>query len=132
MFNFENNNKYTFDIYPRFYFDTDYQNVTVVGKVGHSIASKYMDIYAVHSSVFPTLPPGTINDPTVYDYLVVKTSSGQETVVAVPWIKQDTIRQIDAQTLIVTVQGVSTSDTEKLRLALIQNGFTQIAIRSAN
>lgn len=127
-YNFETNQVYTFDIYPRVYFDTNFNNVTVMGTVGHEIAAKYADIYALHAQVYPTLPTGTPNDPRVFDYLMLKTATGSTTVIAKPWIKEDTIELIQAKTLVVTIDDVVASDISRIKNALLQNGYNKIDI----
>lgn len=130
--NFETGLVYSFDIYPRAYFDTDFNNVTVLGTVGYEIASKYADIYALHAQVYPTLPGGTPNDPKAFNYLLIKTATGSTTIVGIPWIKQDTIELIESRTMIVTIDGVSASDITRVKNALVQNGFNRIDIKMVN
>ncbi len=128
-FNFETNLVYSFDIYPRVYFDTNFNNVTVLGTVGYELAAKYADIYALHAQVYPTLPSGTPNDPRVFDYIMIRTATGSTTVLAKPWIKEDTIELIEAKTIVVTIDNVSASDVSKVRNALVQNGYNQLDIK---
>lgn len=131
-FNFETNLVYSFDIHPRAYFDTDFNNVRVLGTVGSEIASKYADIYALHAQVYTTLPYGTPNDPTAFNYLLIRTSTGSTTIVGIPWIKENTITLIESRTMLVTIDNISASDINKVRNALVQNGFNSIAIQIVN
>lgn len=131
-YNFETNSTYSFDIYPRAYFDTDFTNVTVLGTVGYEMAAKYADIYSLHVQVYPTLPENTPNDPKAFTYLIIKTTTGSTTVIATSWIKEDTIELIVARTMVVTIDNVSSSDINRVRNALVQNGFNNLDIQMVN
>lgn len=128
-YNFETRLVYSFDIYPRAYFDTNFTNVTVLGTVGFEIASRYVDIHALHAQVYPTLPAGTPNDPGAYNYLLLKTANNSTTVIGIPWIKENTIELIESRTMLVTIDSISASDVSKVRNALVQNGYRNIDIK---
>lgn len=131
-YNFETKKVYTFTLYPSYVFDTDFKNITALGVVDYEIASKYADIYPLHAQVYPSLPNGTPNDPKAYNYLLLKTTAGNTLAIGIPWIKESTIVLVESRTIQVLVGGVSASDIQSIRNALVQNGYNQLEITMVN
>lgn len=131
-YNFESKKVYTFSLYPSYVFDTDFKNITALGVVDYEIASKYADLYPLHAQVYSSLPNGTPNDPKAYDYLLLKTTAGNIMAIGIPWIKESTIVLIESRVIQVIIDGVSASDVQSIRNALVQNGYNQIDISLLN
>jgi len=127
-YSFQTGLTYSFTVYPSYILGTDFKNVVVLGVVNYEIASKYADIYALHAQVYPTLPEDTPNNPESYDYLLIKTTTGNKTVVGLPWIKEETIAVVDSKTIQVLISQVSANDITAIRNALVQNGFMNLKI----
>lgn len=127
-YDFQIRNVYTFTLYPDHVFDTDFKNVTVMGILDYEMASRYADIYPLHVQVYPSLPEGTPNDPRSYDYILVKTTAGNNVVLGIPWIKENTIELVDSKTIQVLISNASAIDISRVRNALLQNGYTQLDI----
>ena len=127
--NFNVNGKYTFEVYPITILGNDYKNVIVLGVVNPSIAQKFLDIDAVHNQVYPYLPEGVRDDPRAYDYVLLRTISGETTVLGIPWINQESIVEVESTTMIVEILDVTSQDIEKVSDALIVNGYNKFNIK---
>lgn len=101
-----------------------YKNVRVEGIVNHTASRYYIDPAAMHANVYSTLPEGTINDYRQYNYLMVKTTSNNIYALGLPWIDGDSVVRKSFQKAYVTIEDVGPEDVEKIRLALVSNGYT--------
>lgn len=119
---------FNFDTYAAAILGTNFRNVTVLAIMDANTANRELDIQAMHLQVFPTLPTGTPNDPFGYDYVKVKTPSGQTTILGMAWINAATVVQVQSNTITAVISGVSASDASRVRDALVQNGFNNLAI----
>ena len=126
---FSVNTKYSFEVYPISILGNEYKNVIMLGIVNPAIAQRFLDIDAVHNQVYPYLPKGTRDDPRAYDYVMIRTVSGEITVLGIPWINHDTVVEVESSTMIVEIMDVSSSDMDKVRDALILNGYNKINIK---
>lgn len=129
---FKLNGKYSFEVHPSEILGNDFKNVVVLGVVIPTIAQSFIDIEALHVQVFPYLPVGTPDDARGYDYVVLKTISGETTVLGLPWIKQNTITSVEAGTMLVEIQEVTSQDIQRVSDALVANGFKKISIKMKN
>lgn len=118
----------SFDVYPSAVLGDNFQNVTVLSLLDPQSANQVIDIVGAHASVFPYLPTGTPNDPTQYNYVKIRTASGQITAIGMPWINESTITATTNQVITATVSGVTASDVQGVQNALIANGYTQIHV----
>lgn len=119
---------YTFGVYAPSILSDDFKNVTVVAMMDSDSASKEIDIYSLHAQVYPLLPSGTPNDPTSFTYLKLRSVAGTTTIVAVPWIKDDTVVAVTATSFNIKIGSVMASDLARVRDALISNGFNSFTI----
>lgn len=85
-----------------------------------------LDIRAMHERVRPHLSPGYNNDPFTMVYVRLKNTSGQESIFAMDWINTDTLEETSPNRIVVTVDGVSMSDVEIIRRALVIQGYDKI------
>ena len=127
-YDFQTRIVYSFNVYPSPILGNGYKNVTVLAILDYSTAIGFADIEAVHENVFKYLPAGTPNRPQDFDYLLIRTESGVNTVVGIPWIVEESIQLIESLKINVVIEGASTSDVERLRGCLSQNGFDNITI----
>ena len=119
---------YSFTLYPATVIRGDFTDVTIMATMDYETALTIADIPAVHANVYPYLPSGTPNDPSQYDYVKVKLSSGAITVLGMPWINQSTITLVQSLTATVIIEGVSNNDGPRIRDALVQNGYNNLTI----
>ena len=122
---------YNFDVYPAVLLGTDFKNVTVLAVMDFETANKEIDIRARHVNFFPYLPAGTPNKPSSYDYIKVKTTAGNTTILGVAWINMDTVVEVESRTATVTIKDISAIDVTRIKQALAQNGFNNVSINIA-
>ncbi len=129
-FNFRINQRYSFDVYPSSVLGTNYKNVTVLAVLGYQAALTFgSDINAIQGNVYAYLPAGTPDRPEEYDYILLKTDTGQTTVLARQWINEESIRSTASSKAVVTIEEVGSEDIEAIRAALFANGFEKVDIR---
>jgi hypothetical protein len=125
---FEIKGVYNFDVYPTAILGDDFDNVTILAILDYETALQTADIPAIHTNVFPYLPSGIPDDPSQYDYVRIRTASGSATILGIPWINLDTLELVESRRMTVKIEGVSSSDVERVRIALVQNGFNNLEI----
>ena len=126
------NGKYSFEVFPVQILGNDFKNVTVLGIVHPSIAQNFLDIEASHIQVYPFLPDGTPDDARGYEYVMLRTLSGETTVLGLPWINTDTIVNVESGTIVVEIVNVTSQDIQRVSDALIANGFNAFNIKMKN
>lgn len=119
---------YSFTLYPATVIRGDFTDVTIMAIMDYDSALQLGDIPSIHTNVFPYLPAGTPNDPSQYDYVKIKLSSGVITVLGMPWINQTTITLVQSLTATVIIEGVSNNDGPRILNALVQNGFNNVSV----
>lgn len=122
---------YNFDVYAPAIIKNNFKGVTILGIVDYDRARREIDVDAMHISIYPHLPAGTPNDPRGYDYVIVKYPNGNTTVLGLAWINEDTIQVVESRTISVKIGGVTAADVNRVRAALVQNGFNDLAISVA-
>lgn len=128
MYPFNIRGVYNFSVHPSAILGSDFNNVTILGILDYETALQTVDIPAIHTSVFPYLPSGIPDDPSQYDYVRIRTASGVATIIGIPWIDLDTLVEVESRRATVVIEGVSNSDVERIRLALVSNGFNTLNI----
>ena len=128
MYNFEIGKVYSFGTLAPALLGAVFDKVTVLGIIDYHIATSFLNVDLYHRRIYPLLPNGTVDNPKKFTYLLVKTESGIQTVLAYEWIEENTIELIDAVTLTVTIPNVSNSDATKVRDALTLLGFLNFTI----
>lgn len=120
---------YSFNVYPVARLGTNFANVTVMGEFDQATANAQgFDTAAEHAAVYNTLPAGTPNDPSAYNYIKIKLPSGATQILGVAWIVENSIEIVNLGTITVKISNVNSSDTEKVRKALASNGFAATSI----
>lgn len=128
MYNFDIDKVYTFNTRAPALLGAQVTRATLKGIIDYSVAVTFINVDLQHRKIYPALPPGTVNDPKKFTYLLFKTESGELTVFAYEWIDDTSIEVVDSTTLTVTLPGVSNSDANKIRDALNLIGFTNFTI----
>lgn len=127
--NFQLRQVYDFDVYPSSLIGNNFKGVTILAIMDRQTANKEVDVQALHIQIFPLLPANSApNDPDGYDYVKIKTQSGETTILGMPWIKADTVRLVESRTIMVKIGGVASADIIRVRDALAQNGFSNVEI----
>ncbi len=126
------NGKYNFEVFPIQILGNEFKNVTVLGVVHPSIAQNFLDLEASHVQIYPYLPSGTPDNARGYEYLMIRTVSGETTVLGLPWINAETITIVESGTLMVEIIDVTSQDIQRVSDALIANGFNAFNIKMKN
>lgn len=126
------NQVFSFEVYPTNVIGNNFRNVRLEATLSADTArTTGFDIYAYHTAVYPTLPPGTPDDPGSYDYIKVKFPNGEFAIVAKPWIRQDTVQISAASQVTLIFENKTEVDVERMLNALSANGFRPDDVRKA-
>ena len=84
--------KISFELYPAAQYGSNFKNVTLTAIFNSDIARMLgMDVIATNQQVYQSLPSGTPNDPTQFDYFQVSFSGGETMILGGPWIREGTL-----------------------------------------
>lgn len=128
MYNFKLNTAYSFNTHAPALLGSRLNNATVLAVMDYTLASQFIQPEASHANVFPMLPAGTLDNPKSFSYILLRTESGERTVLAYPWIDESSIAEVTSQSLTVTIQNASAEDATKIRTALVLAGFPNVTI----
>lgn len=129
-FTFQPRTVYSFDVYPVPIIGNGFKRVTVQSVLDYDTALGFDDIESKHQNVFAFLPPGTPNNPRFFNYLLIRTEDNIQTVIAVPWIKEDTIVVVQSLKAEIIIEALdSAEELERIRACLTQNGYNKISIK---
>lgn len=120
---------YNFKVFPADLLGNNFNQVTVLGVINADIAQLQLDINALHAQVYPYLPSGTPNNPRGYDYVFIRTQSGETTVLGITWIDLSTVVEISSGTIIAEIPNCTSSDIQRVREALSANGFSGFNVK---
>ena len=120
---------YSFNTYAPQILGSDFENVTVLSIMDHETAIAFMDIASLHVNVYPYLPSGYPDDLTATDYIKIRTSGGNDTIIGVNWIVEETIVELLTGNIYATISGVSATDINRVINALASNGFNSTDVR---
>ena len=130
--NFNLKGVYSFNVYPVAILGTAFKNVTVMGIIDQETANAAgFDTVAEHAAVYATLPTGTPNDPSAYNYLKVRLPSGTTKILGLPWIIESSIQVVNLGTFTVKIANESANDQQAVIDALTANGFSVVDISFA-
>ncbi len=119
---------YSFDVYPAAVLGTGFKKVTVQAVLDYQSAQGFDDIEAIHSNIKAWLPEAIRERPQDFDYLLLRTEDGVNTVIGIPWIIEDSVVLVESLKAQVMIEDVGSADIERIRACLTQNGFNKIAI----
>lgn len=102
-----------------------YDRVTVEGVIPASDCHLYgFDAYSTHAQIFRLVPEGTMEDDAdSYNYLRLKTETGETLIVGLPWIDTNTIKVYHRLTAMFTVEDIAQEDIERIQLAISRHGY---------
>lgn len=90
------------------------------------------DVVAQHIQVYPTLPDGVANDATSYLYVMVRKGNDRPVPIGIPWIRMETVQQIQQTTYHVTIQGDAPGQEQLIKEVLNGNGFMSVNIQTSH
>lgn len=114
----------SFKIYPSAIIDTVFSGCIMSAVYDYETANKFIDVHGIHLNVYPTLPSGTPNDPSQYDYVKVDLVSGQYEILGVPWIDESSIEVYERGKIKFTIEDMLYEDLNKISTLLSANGYT--------
>ncbi len=129
MYNFRLKQTYSFNVFPVPILGNSFSNVTVVAIMDQEQANKEIDTNALHTQIYPYLPANSGIRPDSFDYVKIKFPSGATTILAVPWIDEASVVETTNTVFDVKITGVVPADVDRLRNALLQNGFNDFTIK---
>lgn len=113
----------SFEVYPAAVIGTRFDDVKVMGVFDSETARIWIDPEAMHANVYPTLPDGTSDDASQYQYVKLKHLNGNVSILGLPWIREDTIQISEKGTLTLKVEDVGPADRDRIIKALAANGY---------
>lgn len=121
----------SFEVYPSIFLGTQFKDVVVESVINAETARLLgFDYVSMHANIYPTLPEGQVPDnPTQYNYLLVKMQSGQNQLVGLPWIIESTVSTRSTTAVFIEVENVGTLDVPAIVVALSANGFKTKNVR---
>ncbi len=125
---FEIGKSYNFETWAPSLIGAQYKAALVMAIMDYNTAIKERDVTAAHKSIYGYLPPGTPNDAAATPYIRIKLPSGIVTILALTWIKENTIELVDSGQIHVTVSDVAPSDVTKIRDQLVLAGYNNFNI----
>lgn len=129
MYPFELKKAYSFSVYPAAILGNNFSNCTVLAIMDYESALQALpDLAATQANVYPYLPQGTPREPSSYDFVKIRMASGAITIVAVPWINLATVAVVESRKMTIVIDGVGSVDVERVRGALVQNGYNNLTI----
>lgn len=129
---FELHKLYNFNTRAPAILGANFKSVKILGIIDYNLASKYINPETQHVNIYPYLPTGTVDDPKKYTYVLIETQSGASTVLAMPWIDEESIALVTSRDLLITVKDINTGDDTIIRDNLLLMGFTNITIEIRN
>lgn len=118
-----------FSTYPSNIIGAQYTEVKVLGLLDKQTANLWIDADTLHPNVYPTLPPGTPDDPDAYQYVKLIHTNGSISVIGLPWIIADTIEVSTKGHLTIEFSDASPGDREVIIRALAANGYQPSKIK---
>ncbi len=122
----------SFDTYAPQVLGNNFENVTILSLLDPQSAAQLVDIVGMHAAVYAYLQQvaglNVPNDPTQYNWIKIKTQSGQISALGMPWVNESTIVATTNQVITAVIQGVTASDVQGVQNALISNGYSQITV----
>ena len=118
----------SFTVYPSAVLGTLFVRAKVLALLDAETAFQYIDPPSLHANVYPMLPVGTPNQYDAYLYVKLRLQNGTVTCVGLPWIDAATIVEVSDLQYQIVVSNVNANDYERIRTALVANGFPSITI----
>ncbi len=117
----------SFEVYPTAVLGNDFKNMTVVAILDAETARTAMpggfDAPAMHANVYNTLPEGTPNNYTRYNYVKLKHPNGTIRILGIPWIKPESIVSKVVNRGVFTIDAIGVADVAIIQQAIAGAGY---------
>lgn len=121
--NMEIGKTYNFDIYPTAILGSNFKNMKLLAILDADTTRLLnFDPNVMHIKVFPTLPPGSVDDYLGYGYYKFRTETGQTVILGTPWVKDTSVVELSSSHLWVKVTATA-EQVNAVRASLTSNGF---------
>lgn len=121
--------RFSFEVYPTAILGNGFKDVVLEVIMGARAALSFgEDLQSIHRNVYPTLPPGTPNDPFQYSYVRVLMPSGEYQNIGIPWIRPDSIIASSSRKLTLSFLDTTPTDRDRIMLALAAINKTPSAV----
>lgn len=129
IFDIRPGQRFSFDVYPSMMLGNNFKNVKMIGIFDATMARSFADIDSLHANVYPTLPPGSPDNPNDYSYMRVQHIGGEYTLLGIPYIKPDSVKISGSQRIILTFENKNEEDLQNINLALSAVGHPASNVR---
>ena len=119
---------YSFEVYPSALLGQDFKGLQLSAIISFDMARVYEDVTAIHKTAYANLPPGTNANPEYLTYLLFKTVTGDQRIIAQEWIDLSSVIESSDRVITATIPNSSIEDVHRLRSALSQEGFRDFNI----
>jgi len=116
-------NTVSFDVYPSSILGSKFSNVKVIALMDKDTASTWIDPEAMHANVYPTLPATVVDDPSSYQFVMLKHSNGETSVIGLPWIIENSVQVIQKGTLTIRLDNITPLQSDQIVNIISANGF---------
>lgn len=117
----------SFEVYPTSVLGNDFKNVTVKAILDSETARTAVpggfDAAALHANVYSSLPEGTPNNYTRYNYVKIAYPSGATAILGIPWIKAASVVSKVVQRGVFTIEPIGIADVAIIQQALAGAGY---------
>lgn len=120
--NLQINSVYTFNNYAPGILGASLKNARLLFSCNFETAMKYEDVGVQYRQIYPELPPGAPVSPSGVVFHMFKTESGQNKLIAEPWIVSASIVSVTNLNFTVTVVNATIQDKANVRSALAHLG----------
>lgn len=121
-------NTVSFQVYPSGILGTKFDNVLIMAILDAASCVGIIDPPALHANVYPTLPPGAVDDYTKYPYYKIKKPDGTITCIGRPWIREETVKVVTQQNLQIVLNNISIDDVARWREIVALNHGSDFTI----
>lgn len=123
MYAYKIGSYYTFDTKAPSILGATVKNAKLVAILDYDMASNFITPAISHANIYPYLPPGTIDDPKRYVYLLFETDTVKRLVMADTWINESSVKESNTLTMSIIIPNVTVEDGTKVRDILLLAGF---------
>ncbi len=131
MYNWQIGSTYSFNSLAPAVLGAAFTNVQLLSIMNYQTATQFSNVAQQAQVIYPLLPQGTPSDPTSYVYLLFKTSTNTNIVLAYTWIDPNSIVVAGGITITVTVNNASNADVTTIRDQLTLLGYTSFNITTS-
>lgn len=127
MYALDIGSRYNFTLRASSILGLSYTDAKVLGVMDYDSVKHVQDLTSLHIQAYPELPVGTERDASKLIWVKIQTSQGDIRAIAMDWIAVAPIK-VTAQSLRVTISGITNDDVSIIRNLLVTNGYQQIQI----